>query len=62
MQDWFTRKAAKFAIKEALALGFVLSCGLAKMFPITEGADFRQDAIIYMLMGGLLYFAWDYAR
>ncbi len=60
--DWLSRKAMKFALKEAIAVGFVLSCGLAKLFPLWENGDYRADAIIYMLFFGLLYFAWDYAR
>jgi len=62
MIDWFTRKATKFALKEALALGFLMSCGLAKMFPIFDDGNYKGDAILYMLLFALLYFAWDYAR
>jgi len=60
--DWFTRKAMKFALKEVIVAGFVLSCGLAKLFPIFDDGNFKADAVLYMLIFGLLYFAWDFAR
>jgi len=60
--EWFTRKATKFAFKEVLTLGFLASCGIAKLFPIFDDGNFKADAVLYMLIFGLAYFAWDYAR
>ena len=60
--EWWTRKAAKFALKEVIALGFVISCALAKWFPIFDDGYYKADAVLYMLLGLLLYFAWDFAR
>ena len=60
--DWIFRYITKFALKEVLAIGFLLSCGLAKIVPIFDDGYYKADAILYMLLFGLFYFAWDYAR
>ena len=60
--EWFIRKAAKLALKEVVALGFFISCGLAKLFPIFDDGNYKADAVLYMLLFGLLYFILDYAR
>lgn len=62
MLDWLTKKAGRWAIKEALAVGFFLCCGLAKMFPIFDDGNYQADAILYMLLFGLAYFGWEAAR
>ncbi len=60
--EWWSRKALKFAFKEALALGFIVSCGLAKLFPIFDDGQYNHDAVLYMLFFALLYLIWDLAR
>jgi len=60
--DWITRYALKFALKEVLAVGFLLSCGLAKVAPIFHDGNYKADAMLYMLMFGLCYLTWDYIK
>lgn len=60
--EWLSRYVTKFAFKEVLALGFVLSCGLAKIAPIFDDGNYKADAVLYMLLFGLCYYAWDYAK
>jgi len=62
MIDWFKNYALKFAMKEIIAVGFIVSCFLAKLFPLFDEGDFRADAVLYMLFFGLIYFVWDHAR
>lgn len=62
MEDWFTRRAGRWALKEALGVAFVLSCILAKAFPIFDGGDYRADAILYMLFLGIGTFIWMETR
>lgn len=62
MEDWFTKRAGKWAIKKALALAFILSCGLAKVFPIVNGGDYRADAVLYMLFFGICILIWTEAQ
>ena len=60
--EWLANKAGKFALKEALGLVFVAACGLAKVAPIFEDGNYKLDAVLYMVIFGLIYFAWDAAR
>lgn len=62
MEDWITKRAGKWAIKEALAIAFVLACGLAKVFPIFDDGNFKGDAVLYMVFFGLIYLIWTEAR
>lgn len=62
MENWFSRYALKFAIKEGLAIAFLLACGLAKFFPLFEDGYYQLDAILYLLLFGLAYLLWDAAR
>ena len=59
MDEWFTRKLKKFALKEGLTLAFVTCCALAKFAPIFPGGNYQADAILHMLLFGLAYFFWD---
>jgi len=58
----FIRTLAKYAAKEMLPVIFAGACVFAKAFPIFSDGNFKGDAILYLLIGGLLYFAWDHAR
>lgn len=60
--EWLSRYVTKFALKECIALGFFVCCGLAKMVPIFDDGNYQADAVLYMLLFGLAYFGWDYAR
>lgn len=62
MEDWFSGKLGKWALKEALALIFVMATALAKVVPIFDDGNYKADAVLYMIIFGLLYFAWDLAR
>ena len=62
MEDWLSRRLARFALKEGMAVAFILSCGLAKILPIIDDGNYKADAVLYMLFFALLYFAWDFAR
>lgn len=60
--DSFFKTLAKYAAKEMLPVIFSGACVLAKLFPIFPDGNFKGDAVLYLLIGGLLYFAWDHAR
>lgn len=57
-----SRRLARFALKEGLAVIFFLSCGLAKIAPIMDDGNYKADAVLYMVFFALLYFVWDFAR
>ena len=56
-----TKWLGKWAVKEALGLIFVGAGILAKIAPI-YGGDYRYDAVLYMIIFGLAYFGWEYAK
>lgn len=60
--EWLIQKALKLALKELIVLGFFLCCFLAKIFPIFDDGNYKADAILYMLLGGLAYYMLDFAR
>lgn len=62
MDSWFADKLGKWALKEALAVIFVLATALAKVMPIFDDGNYKADAVLYMIIFALLYFAWDFAR
>ena len=66
MEDFITgrfgKTAGKWALKEALALTFIGACILAKYFPIFDDGYYKLDAVLYMIIGGLLYFGWEATR
>lgn len=62
MSDWLTGRLGKWAVKEALALVFVAACVLAKYVPIFDDGQYKLDAVLYMVIFALGWFAWDAAR
>ncbi|WP_371396709.1 hypothetical protein [Fretibacter rubidus] len=58
--DWFGKYAGKMAFKEALGVGFVGACALAKVAPIFDDGNYKADAVLYMLFAGLAYLMWTY--
>lgn len=62
MEEWLTKKAGRWALKQALGVAFVLACILAKALPIFEGGDYRADAVLYMLFFSICAVIWSETR